>query len=93
MVGSYPRPQWFKHQLLGRDVRVASRKCSTRRRTTTPSRPSFAIRKKPASTSSPTATCGTTTYVGVIGSFCWYMYERIGGFEHAREQHPPARWA
>jgi 5-methyltetrahydropteroyltriglutamate--homocysteine methyltransferase len=24
----------------------------------------------------------------VIGSFCWYMYERIGGFEHAREQHP-----
>jgi 5-methyltetrahydropteroyltriglutamate--homocysteine methyltransferase len=27
-------------------------------------------------------------YVGVIGSFCWYMYERIGGFEHAREPHP-----
>ena len=23
MVGSYPRPQWFKHQLLGRDIRVA----------------------------------------------------------------------
>ena len=23
MVGSYPRPQWFRHQLLGRDVRVA----------------------------------------------------------------------
>ena len=23
MVGSYPRPHWFKHQLLGRDVRVA----------------------------------------------------------------------
>src|SRR4029077_17306128 len=27
-------------------------------------------------------------YVGVIGSFCWYMYERIGGFAPAREQHP-----
>ena len=27
-------------------------------------------------------------YVGVIGSFCWYMYERIGGFEAAREPHP-----
>ena len=27
-------------------------------------------------------------YVGVIGSFCWYMYERIGGFEHARDPHP-----
>ena len=23
MVGSYPRPHWFKQQLLGRDVRVA----------------------------------------------------------------------
>ncbi|MBI4519315.1 MAG: hypothetical protein HY701_00640, partial [Gemmatimonadetes bacterium] len=23
MVGSYPRPHWYKHQLLGRDVRVA----------------------------------------------------------------------
>ena len=27
-------------------------------------------------------------YVGVIGSFCWYMYERIGGFEQSREEHP-----
>ena len=23
MVGSYPRPQWFTQQLLGRDIRVA----------------------------------------------------------------------
>src|SRR5258705_2414513 len=23
MVGSYPRPHWYKHQLLGRDIRVA----------------------------------------------------------------------
>jgi 5-methyltetrahydropteroyltriglutamate--homocysteine methyltransferase len=29
-------------------------------------------------------------YVGVIGSFCWYMYERIPGFEHAKEEHPAA---
>ena len=27
-------------------------------------------------------------YVGVIGSFCWYMYERIPGFEQAKEIHP-----
>ena len=27
-------------------------------------------------------------YVGVIGSFCWYLYERIRGFEQSREQHP-----
>ena len=27
-------------------------------------------------------------YVGVIGSFCWYMYERIPGFQDAKETHP-----
>jgi hypothetical protein len=27
-------------------------------------------------------------YVGVIGSFCWYMYERIHGFEAAKDPHP-----
>ena len=27
-------------------------------------------------------------YVGVIGSFCWYLYERIPGFEHTRNPHP-----
>jgi 5-methyltetrahydropteroyltriglutamate--homocysteine methyltransferase len=32
-------------------------------------------------------------YVGVIGSFCWYMYERIPGFEHAREPHPSSAYA
>ncbi len=29
-------------------------------------------------------------YVGVIGSFCWYMYERIPGFEPTKEEHPSA---
>ena len=28
MVGSYPRPGWFKQQLLGRDVRVAFKEVS-----------------------------------------------------------------
>ena len=32
-------------------------------------------------------------YVGVIGSFCWYMYERIGGFEQSREEHPSYKGA
>jgi len=32
-------------------------------------------------------------YVGVIGSFCWYMYERVPGFELAKEEHPrDFRW-
>ena len=28
MVGSYPRPGWFKQQLLGRDIRVAFKEVS-----------------------------------------------------------------
>ena len=29
-------------------------------------------------------------YIGSIGSFCWYMYERIPGFDPAKEEHPAA---
>ena len=29
-------------------------------------------------------------YIGLIGSFCWYMYERISGFDPAKEEHPAA---
>ena len=28
MVGSYPRPAWYKQQLLGRDIRVAFKEAS-----------------------------------------------------------------
>src|SRR5438876_447466 len=67
MVGSYPRPHWFKHQLLGRDIRVAFKE----------------VQHEEA----------YDDYVGVIGSFCWYMYERIGGFEPSREEHPSYKGA
>ena len=30
-------------------------------------------------------------YIGVIGAFCWYIYERMPGFEPAREPHPYRR--
>ena len=29
-------------------------------------------------------------YIGLIGSFCWYMYERIPRFDPAKEEHPAA---
>ena len=32
-------------------------------------------------------------YVGVIGSFCWYLYERIPGFDPARNPHPSTQGA
>ena len=62
MVGSYPRPHWYKHQLLGRDVRVAFKEVHHEEAydDATPGgdpRP----RRSRASTSSPTARCRTTT--------------------------------
>ena len=88
MVGSYPRPSWFKHQLLGRDIRVAFKEVSHEE----------AYNDAVAAVIAEQETMGLDIvtdgnmwyddYVGVIGSFCWYMYERIGGFEQSREEHP-----
>jgi 5-methyltetrahydropteroyltriglutamate--homocysteine methyltransferase len=88
MVGSYPRPHWFKHQLLGRDVRVAFKE--VQHEEAYHDAVGTVIREQEEA-GLDVVTDGNMwydDYVGVIGSFCWYMYERIPGFEHAREPHP-----
>jgi 5-methyltetrahydropteroyltriglutamate--homocysteine methyltransferase len=90
MVGSYPRPKWFTYQLLGRDVRVAFKHVDHAE--------AFEDATMAAIYDQETAGLDIVTdgqmcfddYVGVIGSFCWYMYERIGGFDPAKEEHPSA---
>jgi 5-methyltetrahydropteroyltriglutamate--homocysteine methyltransferase len=96
MVGSYPRPQWFQYQLLGRDVRVAFKHVAHAEAFSDATQ--AAIRDQEAA-GLDIVTDGQMCfddYVGVIGSFCWYMYERIPGFEPAKEEHPiavgPASW-
>src|SRR5687768_18510820 len=88
MVGSYPRPHWFKHQLLGRDVRVAFKEVQHEEAYDDAV---AAVVRDQEDAGLDIVTDGNMwydDYVGVIGSFCWYMYERIGGFEKAREPHP-----
>jgi 5-methyltetrahydropteroyltriglutamate--homocysteine methyltransferase len=88
MVGSYPRPQWFKQQLLGRDIRVAFKE--TQHEEAYQDAVATVINDQIAA-GLDVVTDGNMwydDYVGVIGSFCWYMYERIGGFEPSREPHP-----
>ncbi len=88
LVGSYPRPHWFKHQLLGRDVRVAFKEVQHEEAYT--DAVATVIRDQ-VEAGLDIVTDGNMwydDYVGVIGSFCWYMYERIGGFEPSREPHP-----
>jgi 5-methyltetrahydropteroyltriglutamate--homocysteine methyltransferase len=88
MVGSYPRPHWFRHQLLGRDVRVAFKE--VQHEEAYDDAVATVIRDQ-EDAGLDIVTDGTMCYddyVGVIGSFCWYMYERIPGFEQSREPHP-----
>ena len=88
MVGSYPRPHWFHQQLLGRDVRVAFKEVAHEEAYHDAT---AAVIRDQEEAGLDIVTDGQMSYddyVGVIGSFCWYMYERIGGFEPAREPHP-----
>jgi 5-methyltetrahydropteroyltriglutamate--homocysteine methyltransferase len=88
MVGSYPRPHWYTYQLLGRDVRVAFKHVD---HAEAYEDATAAVIHDQEEAGIDIVTDGQMTYddyVGVIGSFCWYMYERIPGFEPAKEEHP-----
>jgi methionine synthase II (cobalamin-independent) len=88
MVGSYPRPHWYTHQLLGRDIRVAFKE--VRHEEEYEDAVATVIRDQEEA-GLDIVTDGNMwydDYVGVIGSFCWYLYERIPGFEPAKEEHP-----
>src|SRR6476659_5428461 len=90
MVGSYPRPKWYTQQLLGRDVRVAFKE--VRHEEAYHDATQVVIHDQ-VEAGLDVVTDGQMSYddyVGVIGSFCWYMYERIGGFEPGKEEHPSA---
>ena len=88
MVGSYPRPQWFKQQLLGRDIRVAFKEVSHEEAYDDAVATVVRDQEEAGLDIVTDGNMWYDDYVGVIGSFCWYMYERIPGFEHAREIHP-----
>src|SRR5436190_8543400 len=88
MVGSYPRPSWYKHQLLGRDIRVAFKEVQHEEVYNDAVATVIRDQEEAGLDIVTDGNMWYDDYVGVIGSFCWYMYERIGGFEHAREVHP-----
>ncbi|HET9269894.1 MAG TPA: hypothetical protein VFO31_17080 [Vicinamibacterales bacterium] len=88
MVGSYPRPHWFKHQLLGRDVRVAFKEVEHEEAYTDAVATVIRDQEEAGLDIVTDGNMWYDDYVGVIGSFCWYLYERIPGFEHTRNPHP-----
>src|SRR2546423_15121270 len=90
MVGSYPRPHWFDYQLLGRDVRVAFKHVDHAEAYEDATEVVIHDQEEAGLDYVTDGQMYYDDYVGVIGSFCWYMYERIPGFEHAKEEHPAA---
>ena len=88
MVGSYPRPHWFTQQLLGRDVRVAFKEVSHEEAYHDATASVIRDQEEAGLDIVTDGQMSYDDYVGVIGSFCWYMYERIGGFDPSREDHP-----
>jgi 5-methyltetrahydropteroyltriglutamate--homocysteine methyltransferase len=88
MVGSYPRPHWFKHQLLGRDIRVAFKEVEHEEAYTDAVATVIDDQEEAGLDVVTDGNMWYDDYVGVIGSFCWYLYERIPGFEPTRNPHP-----
>src|SRR6266852_3154828 len=88
MVGSYPRPKWFTQQLLGRDIRVAFKAVDHAEAFDDATRLAISDQEEAALDIVTDGQMYFDDYVGVIGSFCWYMYERLPGFDPAKEKHP-----
>ncbi len=88
MVGSYPRPHWYHDQLNGRDVRVAFKNVDHAEAYEDATIVAIRDQEEAGIDIITDGQMSYDDYVGVIGSFCWYMYERIGGFEPAKEPHP-----
>jgi 5-methyltetrahydropteroyltriglutamate--homocysteine methyltransferase len=88
MVGSYPRPHWFGYQLLGRDVRVAFKHVDHQEAYEDATQVVIHDQEDAGLDIVTDGQMSYDDYVGVIGSFCWYMYERIPGFDPAKEEHP-----
>ncbi len=88
MVGSYPRPHWYRQQLLGRDIRVAFKEAAYEEAYHDATQTAIHDQQEAGLDIVTDGQMYFDDYVGSIGSFCWYMYERIHGFEEAKEPHP-----
>ncbi len=91
MVGSYPRPGWYRQQLLGRDIRVAFKEVSHEEAYQDATQ--AVILRAGGSQVRDIVTdgrrCGTTITSASSAAILLgcHMYERIHGFESARDPH------
>jgi 5-methyltetrahydropteroyltriglutamate--homocysteine methyltransferase len=90
MVGSYPRPLWFKYQLAGRDVREAFK---SEEHAQAYEDAVAAVIRDQEEVGLDIVTDGQMyfdDYPISIGSFLWYWYERLPGFDPVKRENPLA---
>jgi 5-methyltetrahydropteroyltriglutamate--homocysteine methyltransferase len=83
MVGSYPRPRWFRHQLQGRDVLVALKDFEHHEAIVDATR---RVLRDQELAGLDVVTDGQMWFDDLhmgIGSFFWHGFERIRGFDPA----------
>ena len=88
MVGSYPRPAWFTHQLQGRDLLDALKDCRHQEAFTDAVRAVIADQEAAGLDLLTDGQMWFDDYTMGIGSFLWYWFERIHGFDPAKLPHP-----
>jgi 5-methyltetrahydropteroyltriglutamate--homocysteine methyltransferase len=88
MVGSYPRPEWFTHQLHGRDVLDAFKDRRHEEAFRDAVRAVVGDQERAGLDVLTDGQMWFDDYSMGIGSFLWYWFERIEGFDPARLPHP-----
>ncbi|MBI3181059.1 MAG: cobalamin-independent methionine synthase II family protein [Myxococcales bacterium] len=88
MVGSYPRPSWFHHQLLGRDVLEAFKLAAHAEAYQDAVRVALRDQELAGLDIVTDGQMWFDDYQMGIGSFLWYWFERIEGFGKEKLPHP-----
>ena len=88
MVGSYPRPAWFRYQLDGRDIREAFKFIHHAEAFEDAVRTVIADQEQAGLDILTDGQMWFDDYGMGIGSFLWYWFERIRGFGPEKLPHP-----
>src|SRR3954468_24979497 len=88
MVGSYPRPSWFKDQLAGRDVLEALKVIHHAEAFEDAVRVVIGDQERAGLDLLTDGQMWFDDYSMGIGSFLWYWVQRVGGFGKEKLPHP-----
>jgi 5-methyltetrahydropteroyltriglutamate--homocysteine methyltransferase len=88
MVGSYPRPAWFKDQLAGRDILEAFKVIHHAEAYEDATRVVLRDQEEAGLDLLTDGQMWFDDYSMGIGSFLWYWFERIDGFRAEKLPHP-----